>query len=1245
VSKGSFEPYLPRLVRDWSLDGDAGPVRELEGTLVSVDISGFTRLSERLQTKGRAGAEELVLLISGVFLGLIGISDRHGGDVLKFRGDALLLLFDGAGHERRACHAASHMQWLIGATGKTMSSVGSVTLRMSTGIYSGPCHFFVLEGTHRELVIAGPAATATIKLESEASAGQIIVSRRTAEALEPSWVGQAREHGHFLRRLDLEDEPDVVAHLAAEAASAGDELADFIPAPLRAHLRLEGGEAEHRQVTAAFLKYTGVDALLERGGAEAVGEQLQEVATLVSGATAEVGLTWLESDIDVDGGKLYLVGGAPSSTGADEAGMLRLLRSVLDARPALALRAGVNRGPAFCGDVGAESRRTYAVMGDTVNLAARLAGRAAAGEILATADVLDRSSTRYESEAQPFLMKGKERAVTAYRVGAATGTREDEPASELPLIGRETELAALAEAVNASRLREQRLVELVGEPGIGKSRLVEELKRQALGFTQLVARCDPYASSTPYFVFRSLLRPLAGITPELSPEEAGAQLTPWIAAVMPDLAQWLPLLAIPFGAEVAPTPETEAIDPTFRRERLQDAVEQFVTRVMMLPTLVIVEDTHWIDDASRELIRHLTRAPAPRPWLLCVTRRPQGVELARDIAGHARLTLGPLEGAAAESLALAAAGELALPDEALAAVRQRSGGNPLFVRELVAAAREAGTADALPETVETLITARIDTLSPEDRFLLRNAAVLGARVELDVLVEVLGDKLEDIADLARWERLGEFVVWEDAGELRFIHDLFRTAAYEGLSFRRRREMHARIGASLERRQENPALLSLHFSRAEDHQRTWRYAAEAGRRAQAEHANVDGAELYARALGAAAELELPPAEVAEVAEALGDVDELAGRYDEAAVAYAQARKLAPHARLLLKEGVLRERFGKYEEALRWFGRGLKEADDATKTELEIAYAGVLFRQGRYDDAISWLERAADRAREAGQRESLAHAYFLLDAAQTHLGTFDQTWCNQALAIYEELDDPKGIGAVLNNLGIHAYYAGRWDDSLAYYRHSREAKERSGDIIYAALAMNNEAEILSDQGKFESAEALFTEALRVCRAAAYVLGEEFITANLGRLAARTGRFADAHERLDRAGAKLHEVGSEGLALEVDARRAECFVFEGRYREAAKAAESTLAQAAALGRTASLGSLLERLLGYALHQARQPAKARPHFEESLRLAREAKAEYEVALTLRALAETGAPEHAAEAAEIFERLGVVSTPKVPLP
>jgi len=1258
-----FEPYLPRLVLDWATRAPDEQWREIDGSLVSVDLSGFTALAERLQAKGRAGAEELVLAVSGVFEGLIGIANRRGGDTLKFRGDALLILFSGDAHAEKACRAASEMQWFIERTGETMSSVGEVELRMSTGIYSGTCHFFLVDSSHRELVVAGPAATATIQLEDDAGAGEVLVSPATAAAVGPEWLVGERGGAALLA---LDRDPDASAPPVAEdenGPAAGLELEQFVPVALRSYLRLEAGEAEHRQVTAAFLKFGGIDALLARDGPAGVSDALAALGSVVGSVTSELGLTCLESDIDVDGGKLYLVGGAPSSTGADEERMLRALRAILDSDSALTLRAGVHRGPAFAGDIGASARRTYAVMGDTVNLAARLAARAEPGELLATAEVLERSPTRFETVPQPFLVKGKERAITAYGVGVVTGVAEEEGAQELPIVGREQELAELTEAVAAARLRQGQVVELVGEPGIGKSRLADELKTMTVGFTQLVARCDQYGMSVPYLPFRSLLRPLAGITDDESAEEAGARLKPWVEAVMPDFAPWLPLLAIPFDAEVPMTRETEEIEPTFRRERVFKTVEDFLLRVLVMPTLIVFEDTHWIDDASHSVLLHLVRSSAPRPWLVAITRRPQALGFIDEPGdGHRLIELAALPDEETAKLALSAAGDVALSEELLGEVSKRSGGNPLFVRELVAASRaDGGGVAALPETVETLITTRIDTLEPGDRFLLRNASVLGASFELDLLADVLADELEDVGDLDRWRRLGEFVAWEGTNQLRFRHDLFRTVAYEGLSFRRRREIHGRVGTVLERRAGKGAvdlapLLSLHFLHAEDYERAWRYSVAVGRLAQRRSANIDAAELFQRALVAAEHLELPPLEVADVAEALGDVCELTARYEEAEEAYCRARELNEEAlsqsRLMRKEGILRERLGSYPKALDWYARGLEALDASaqsgnglkSRVELELATAGVKYRQGHFDEGIEWSARAAEHAELAGERAALGHAYFLLHLNHLSLGEKDDEHARLALPILEEAGDLVLQSNLINNLGIEAYYAGRWDEASELYRQSGELSGRAGDVVNVARAENNEGEILSDQGRLDEAEALFEEARRVWRAARYPVGIALATSNLGRVAARARRFDAAQELLAEALTSFEELGSEALGHETRARQAESFVLAGRFQDALELVPTVL-QAAE--ENPLLSPVLERLHGYALVQARQKADARPRFERSLELARELDADYEVALTLQALGRTGFGDGdtEAESEAILERLGVVSTPLVPLP
>jgi class 3 adenylate cyclase/tetratricopeptide (TPR) repeat protein len=1259
ATDSTLAPYLPRLVHEWSTDPQGPRLRTIDGSLVSVDISGFTALAERLASKGRAGAEELVLRISSCFDGLIEVAERHGGDVLKFRGDALLLFFYGDRHAERAAGAASDMQWTIESIGSADSSVGPVELRMSAGVHSGECHFFLTETPHRELLVAGPGATRVFELEDLATAGEIVLSAETAAEVDPVWLGEEREGARVMHRLD----PGASTYPPPPFV-AGAALDEYVPAPLRAHLVVSSGEAEHRQVTVAFVKLSGTDELIASEGPAALLERIDTLAAAVGLKCETYGLTWLESDIDVGAVKLYLTGGAPSSSGQDEEGMLRALREIVATDVGLPIHAGVNRGHVFTGDIGGTTRRTYAVMGDAVNLAARLTARAQPGAILATADVLDRAKTIYATEKEPLLVKGKERAVTAHSVGEPVGSREEPETDTTPIVGRERELDALRTAIDSARMRELRVVELVGEPGIGKSRLVRELRTLALGFTQLATAAQQYESSTPFFPWRNVLRQLAGITPDRSREEAGAQLAPFVSGVMPDLAPWLPLLAIPFDAEVATTSEADALDPASSRDRLHAVVETFLERVLMMPTLLIFEDAHWLDDSSRFLLRHLTEKPAPRPWLVCVTTRPSGETSVHLDGPVERVELQPLEAAQATELALAAADEVAIPIETFAALIQRSGGNPLFVQELVNAALAGDRFETLPESVESLLTTRIDTLDPVNRMLLRYASVVGPTFELDFLAEVLEDEIPDAADPARWEWLREFVMYAGDMTYTFRHDLIRATAYEGLSFRRRSEIHGRVARALEARagdrvDETAGLLSRHFFEAGDHAKAWRYAVAAGDRAHATFANVVAAELYERAI--AAEHHLPDVaerEVARVLEALGDVCERFGAYSRARAAYERVIELLPddpilETRLYAKRGSLNERVGEYEEAFALYQQGLERldalpADDElmrNRTEIEICAAGVRYRQGQFKETLRWAKAAATHAEQTDDRGRLAHAYYLMAAGYNELGRPDGiAYCEQALPIYEELSDFGGMGRTLNTLGIRLYYEGRWDEAVEAYRRGREALERAGDVVGEATLANNEGEVLSDQGRLDEAAEPFQQFVRVCKAVGYPLGEGAAVSNLARLEARAGRFEEAHDLFAQALAIFERIGAARLAAEARARHGECLVFEGSHAEAIALLDGRVDDEEA----DPVSILVERTLGYALHQARRPDEGAPHFEESLRIARELKAEYELALTLRAMAATRYPSDedlAAESDAILERLGVVSVPSVPLP
>ncbi len=1231
----ALRPFVPRLTATWQRGVGDQLGRVLDASLLGLDISGFTALSERLAARGRLGAEELITLISRCYSGLIDIGGRYGGDVLKFRGDALLLLFDGEGHEERGAHAALAMQAFVAEAGSAESSVGPVRLGMAGGLVSGPCHFFLLGRHHRELIVCGPSASATLELEDAAESGEILVSARTAEAL-VGMVGEARADAFVLRPeatpRELPPPRDV------DTVSA--DLAEFVPESLLIPIEEDAVEAEHRQATAAFIKFSGTDALVELPDEAAAA--LDELADVVSSQTNERSITWLESDIDRDGGKLYLVAGAPASGGNDEERMLLALRSIVDQGASLPIAVGVNRGRVLAGPIGSPTRLNYAVMGDTVNLAARLAARASLGEILATGDVLQRSRTQFETTARQFLMKGKSRPITGYAIGRIVANAVEVLRPSLPFVGRREELATLREALDAVRMRQSRAVELVGDAGAGKSRLLEELVSSALGFQILRARCEPNDASTPFAPLRALLRPLVGILPDEPPAAAGAKLTAFAQAVMPDLAQWLPLLALPFDAEVVQTPEVDEIDPAFRRDRLHDVLDQFLMRILVMPTAILVEDTHWLDDASRLVLSKLAH-PGPRPWLVVTTRRPAG-----PLLGSAAtvLELEPLGAEDARSLAVAAAGDATLSDAELAALTDRAAGNPLFIREL---ALVPGSDDTLPETIESVLTSRIDMLHPADRLLLRHASVIARTFELDLLAEILP---EEVGDPEQWARLADFIEWAGPEHLSFRHDLVRDAAYAGLSYARRREIHLLVGEALERRSPEADLdaevLSLHFLEAGLFEKAWRYAVIAGDDARSKYANVDAGTFYERSLAAAETVAPADMELARVCEALGDVRELAARYGDADEAYVRGLEHGgAAARLMRKRGVVAERGGHYDVALALYDEAAGEADEAEAVALELARAIVLYRQGKIDECAAFAARAAEGASALDDRATLADAYYVLAAAEGDRGGPAREFLERALAIFDELGLLHRQATVLNNMGVRAYYEGAWDEALDLYHRSEEVVRRAGDVLTGGHATNNRAEILLDQGRLDEAAELFGIALRTYRAAKFPVGEALVTINLGRLAAEEGRFTDAHRHLDDARARLEDLGAESLLIEADARRAQAFILEGRHGDVVDLANTALERMRSTGELGVRSALLERLLGLAAVQARTPDEAPPHFEESLRLARSLGAEYERGRTLHAKVMTGFAndDEAHEAEAILARLGVVALPAVPLP
>ncbi|HQR11172.1 MAG TPA: adenylate/guanylate cyclase domain-containing protein [Casimicrobiaceae bacterium] len=1267
---GRANPYVARILQEHLVADPDGRAWISEGTAVFVDISGFTRLSEQLARKGREGAEQIAGIIGQVFQSLLAVGYESGGSLIKFGGDALLLWFEGASHAERACRATVQMRELLRDVGRVELPDATITLKMSQGVHSGRFHFFAVGTSHLELLTTGPAWSRLVAMEQGADADEILVSPETAGLLPSECLDAPKGPGILLRQ-----EPPGFAEklpLKPRPHMAPDRVLHCLPSAIRAHIQGGGGTPEHRPVTIAFIRFDGMDALIEQKGTAAATEALHRLVTSVEAAAEAQNVAFLASDVDADGGKLILAAGAPKASGDDEEHMLLALRGIIDSNSPIPIRIGVHRGSVFAGDIGATFRRTYTVMGDAVNLTARVMAKAEPGHVYATADVLDRSNTLFDvAKLEPFAVKGKEEPIQAWSLGRPQGSRTRQASIDrLPLTGRNVELGIVRKAFASARSGAGRVLEVSGEAGMGKTRLLEALRDAAAGFTKVQGTCEAYTASTPYALWREMLREFMGFGRD-DPEAAIVdRLSNEVASKAPDLAPWLPLIGIAFGLDIEPTPEVQLLAEKNRRAKLHESVGRFLDVAMSERMLVEIENAQHMDEASVDLLTHVVGSIGSRPWLFAVARRPSdGGFKSLESENVVKIELKALAAADALRLAQLATKDNPLPEHALAVVATRSGGNPQFLRDLLRTAIASGGVADLPDSAEAAAIARIDALAPDDRSVVRHAAVFGITFHPRMFEWFEGESDFRMPTPETWKRLADLFDEEPDGYLRFRRSLLRDAAYEGLPFKLRRQLHGAVAARLESEMDFPeevaGTLALHYFEAGEYRPAWEYAAVAAKAAEDVYSYVEAAGFYTRAVEAARRLgDAPEWELAELYEALGDAWHRAGEWQKAGAAFGPARELAAgnalaDATLLIKLSKVEEKLGKIAEAQRFTeqARGvllqLPGPDAASQAAWAAAWlAYLLGLEGRMDKALECAAQAATEAETIGDAEAEGEACFVMGWASGDLGKADaQSLMQRALEAFVRSGNLPRQASLLMNLGVICGWEGRWDEAISFFERSRDAALKIGSTIAAAQARLNIADILIDRGEWAEAETLLLEILPFWRASGY---QDWLAAclqQLGRVAMRLRRFDDAMGRFEEAKALLLHVGAEHDIPPVDANTAECRVGMGNPDAALELARGLLERAGE-SNVSRLVPLLERVQGHALMLQDDLWGARDALEASLAAARERKDLFEATLTSLSLIELDRLEGVEPPAELVNETRTLlasrkvrAVPPVPLP
>ena len=1253
--------YVPRLLPAWAAADQGAAHRVVDGSLLFFDITGFTPLTERLARKGREGAEELSNLLDTVFSQLLMDAEDEGGDLLKWGGDALLLLFDGADHGRRAARAGLRMHRVLAQIGRAKTSIGRVKLRASAGVESGPVHL-ILAGNpalRRDLVLLGPTVTAVTMLEHAAGMGEVLVGDATAADLGPGLVRPHEGWGHLLSGVptpanrppqpEPEPMPAVVERLLAP------QLWAYLSQPSR--------EPEHRTVAVAFLRFDGTDTLLAEEGAEVVTAAVDEVLRNVQEATAAHEVSFLDTDVDVNGGKILLVGGAPSSAGDDTDRLLTAVSATVNRAGRLPLQAGISQGRVFTGDTGSPSRRTYSVKGDAVNLAARLAAHAESGTILVAADVLEHTRRSYAVNDAPMAsLKGKSKPVPVVTLGELLESRKQQNSEDF-FVGRDTEMAILQDAaeqlINGSG---GGLVEVVGEPGIGKTRLVDEAVAHVSNVTVLRCDCERTGAAAPYTPVRRLLHHVLGTSSAMDPNAIARCLQDCVTAAAPELTPWVSLLGVVLDISIPPSSEVAELEEQHRAERIPEVYADLLERMVQTPVILVVEDSYLADSASEGVLAAVARRAQQQPWLLFVTRDDRPTGWMPTATG--RIELGPLDMTPSIELAEMATPERPLPPAIAEELAVRSGGHPLLLRELARAAARGEDPDELPSTVEELAASQIDQLPPAQRSMLRRAAVLGDEFPEDLLLQMITDVAPEKSGTELLAGLSGLIV--SAGYLlRFRHPILREVAYAGLPYKRRRELHAKAAEVLEANtavaDRRPELLALHYFVARDYDKAMDYGWRAGERAMARYAPAAAADAYRRAAQAARLSGVSPSERSFYLEALGDAEFLAGRSIDAAGAYLEALRGVRgqplrEAHLAFKQTVVEQRRGHYTNALRRASLGLRAVRGLTdpeagavRAQLQVRYAVCRLQQGRYADARRWAERGLAEAEAAHELKAQGKAHAVLHLVDVWSGKPNAELHGEAaLRIFEQLGDLTEQAHMLNNMAVRHIFEGRWPDALLMLARAAETYRRIGDAPNAANADYNRSEVLVRQGRSNEALPLLQNTLRVARA----VGDEDLVARvrkeMGRAQSRAGDVAAGLILLEEARAELTRLREPQEVVDVDIASAEAHLLTGRPERALVLIEGAVIEAAAIHAAILLPSAY-RVQAAALLARGEVAQARVALAEGLRLSSSPEVADERGFLLAVAAriareddDSDADPLAEQAREALELLGVV---RVPLP
>lgn len=810
------------------------------GAALFVDVSGFTPLTEALTSAygAQRGAEEITRHLNRVYDALMVPIERFGGNVIGFSGDAMTCWFD-KDDGRKALASASEVQTVMaGFANIKVTPDQTVKLSVKVAISVGDVRrYMVGDPTIRYMdVIAGETMDRLASAGEHAEKGEVVLDAKSAKGLGKvikvkEW--RTDQNNRFAVVEEIQEESLPKPKRAVTSIELDDDqLRPWIIPAIYERMKRGQGEylAELRSAVPVFVSFSGI----EYDNDKKAGEKLDAYIQWAQKVFAKYDGTLFELTIGDKGSYIYGAFGAPTAHDDD---VLRAVAAAQELRlppPELAfisnIKIGISRGRMRAGPYGSATRRSYSVIGDETNLAARLMQKARTGQIILSERVAKSVENRFDLKSLGAVkLKGKSEPTNIFAL-SSTQTHAIRPThKQTAIVGRGEERQVLQDQLDQLvNERRGRTIIIEGEAGIGKSRLVEELAERARnsGATCFIGSGDAIEQAALYHAWKSVFMQIMDLysSPD-NPTKQRENILAWLKEAGEEVEKLAPLLCVMMPLDIPDNQTTSILGGQVRAETTREFLSQIVAHKMKFtPLVLVIEDAHWQDSSSWALTARI--AALSESLMLVLVSRPMGDRAPQEFQALAaapttkHFTLGPLAGDDAMELVKQRLGVRELPDSVTALIKDKAEGNPFFSEELAYALRDAGLiviqdgvcklapgTDLVrmnfPYKVEDVIVSRIDLLSPTQQLALKVASVIGRIFAYRTLREIhpvradIPRLVEDLSTLSKVD-LTPLDSPEPDLSYMFKHIITQEVAYNLMLFEQRRQLHQSIGEWYER---------------------------------------------------------------------------------------------------------------------------------------------------------------------------------------------------------------------------------------------------------------------------------------------------------------------------------------------------------------------------------------------------------------------------------------------------------------